>query len=325
MDYRAGIRDVLGTRFELRLGDAMDSEIDRRWLGQHPARAARARDHVVEVPLPRRAPPGRRRPGGRHPRCRRGRPRRQGRSTPGPGRPAPRCASCPPSSTSTRPGRWHPTALACCWASTSAPSPPWGSTSRATRTSSSSATGSPASPACCAPTCREVTRLHTPETAQLFLVDYRRANLGEFPEEWVADYATNAQTAAELAGGLAEFLKDRLPGGRRHPRPAAAPSVVGGQGGVRRRRRLRARRDEPGQPARARCCRCSPRPSTSGCTCRSPGARGGAGRLYDAVVTALRDLAQPGIAAQRRRLRRARSSDRSRPCPLPGPGADAHP
>jgi S-DNA-T family DNA segregation ATPase FtsK/SpoIIIE len=58
-----------------------------------------------------------------------------------------------------------------------------------------------------------VTRLHTPETAQPFLFDYRRANLGEFPDEWMADYATNAQTAAELAGGLAEFLRDRLPGG----------------------------------------------------------------------------------------------------------------
>ena len=36
MDFRTGVRDVLGTRFELRLGDAMDSEIDRKLAANIP-------------------------------------------------------------------------------------------------------------------------------------------------------------------------------------------------------------------------------------------------------------------------------------------------
>ena len=36
MDYRTGIRDLLGTRYELRLGDAMDSEIDRKLVANIP-------------------------------------------------------------------------------------------------------------------------------------------------------------------------------------------------------------------------------------------------------------------------------------------------
>ena len=66
---------------------------------------------------------------------------------------------------------------------------------------------------------QEVTRLHTPATAQMFAVDHRRTNLGEFSDEWGADDATNAETAHSLATGLAQFLRDR-----QSARAAAAPA-----------------------------------------------------------------------------------------------------
>src|SRR5699024_1632424 len=37
MDYRTAVRDVLGTRYELRLGDPLDSEIDRKISVNVPA------------------------------------------------------------------------------------------------------------------------------------------------------------------------------------------------------------------------------------------------------------------------------------------------
>ncbi|MET8866837.1 type VII secretion protein EccCa [Nonomuraea sp. NPDC004580] len=39
LEFRAGVRDLLGTRLELRLGDAFDSEIDRRAAANVPERA----------------------------------------------------------------------------------------------------------------------------------------------------------------------------------------------------------------------------------------------------------------------------------------------
>ena len=42
-DYRAAVRDLLGTRLELRLGDPMDSEIDRRLASAGAAVATRPR------------------------------------------------------------------------------------------------------------------------------------------------------------------------------------------------------------------------------------------------------------------------------------------
>ncbi|HZU92359.1 MAG TPA: type VII secretion protein EccCb, partial [Microbacterium sp.] len=59
---------------------------------------------------------------------------------------------------------------------------------------------------------REVMRTTTPKSAQMFVVDYRRALLSEIPEEYLAGYFTTAQQASEELGGLAEYLRTRLPG-----------------------------------------------------------------------------------------------------------------
>jgi S-DNA-T family DNA segregation ATPase FtsK/SpoIIIE len=59
---------------------------------------------------------------------------------------------------------------------------------------------------------REVMRTTTPKTAQLFVVDYRRALLSEIPDEYLAGYYTTAQQVSEELSGLAEYLRSRLPG-----------------------------------------------------------------------------------------------------------------
>ena len=58
----------------------------------------------------------------------------------------------------------------------------------------------------------EVMRLNTPKQAQVFAVDYRRALLGEIPEDYLAGYLTTHDQAAEELGGLAQYLRSRLPG-----------------------------------------------------------------------------------------------------------------
>ncbi len=58
----------------------------------------------------------------------------------------------------------------------------------------------------------EVARLHTPQQAKLFVVDYRRALLGELPEEHLGEYLTTEKQASSAVEGITEFLRTRLPG-----------------------------------------------------------------------------------------------------------------
>lgn len=58
----------------------------------------------------------------------------------------------------------------------------------------------------------EITRLYTPSEAKLFVVDYRRSLLGDLPEEYVG---ANLSTHEETAGGiqdLVRFFEQRIPG-----------------------------------------------------------------------------------------------------------------
>lgn len=59
---------------------------------------------------------------------------------------------------------------------------------------------------------REVQRLYTPKQAQLFVVDFRRSLLAEIPQEYLAGYFTTAEQATQELRGLAEYLRTRLPG-----------------------------------------------------------------------------------------------------------------
>lgn len=59
---------------------------------------------------------------------------------------------------------------------------------------------------------REVTRTRTPRQAQLVLVDYRRSLLGEVPEPYLLDHLSSAAQAGPALQDLAAYLQGRLPG-----------------------------------------------------------------------------------------------------------------
>jgi S-DNA-T family DNA segregation ATPase FtsK/SpoIIIE len=58
----------------------------------------------------------------------------------------------------------------------------------------------------------EVMRTRTPKEAQLVVVDYRRSLLGEVPEEYLLHYLTSAGQATPTLADLAAYLEHRIPG-----------------------------------------------------------------------------------------------------------------
>ncbi len=59
---------------------------------------------------------------------------------------------------------------------------------------------------------REIMRTRTPAQAQLVIVDYRRALLGEVPDEYLLNYLTAANQAQPALRDLATYLENRIPG-----------------------------------------------------------------------------------------------------------------
>ncbi|HEY3014125.1 MAG TPA: type VII secretion protein EccCa [Nocardioides sp.] len=60
--------------------------------------------------------------------------------------------------------------------------------------------------------CREIMRAYTPKEAQIVVVDYRRSLLGEVPDDYLVNYLTNANQAAPALQDLAIYLNNRIPG-----------------------------------------------------------------------------------------------------------------
>ncbi|GMA32364.1 type VII secretion protein EccCb [Litorihabitans aurantiacus] len=58
----------------------------------------------------------------------------------------------------------------------------------------------------------EVMRTRTPKQAQFVALDYRRALLGEIPQEYLNTYVTSHDDAVAQLKGLAEYLRTRMPG-----------------------------------------------------------------------------------------------------------------
>jgi S-DNA-T family DNA segregation ATPase FtsK/SpoIIIE len=58
----------------------------------------------------------------------------------------------------------------------------------------------------------EVMRTRTPKEAQLVVVDYRRSLLGEVPDEYLLNYLTSAAQATPTLADLASYLENRIPG-----------------------------------------------------------------------------------------------------------------
>nr|WP_231123501.1 type VII secretion protein EccCb [Nocardioides sambongensis] len=60
--------------------------------------------------------------------------------------------------------------------------------------------------------CAEIMRTRSAEEAQILLVDYRRSLLGEIPEEYLLNYLTSANQAQPALRDLAAYLESRIPG-----------------------------------------------------------------------------------------------------------------
>ncbi|MBC9936573.1 MULTISPECIES: type VII secretion protein EccCa [unclassified Leucobacter] len=58
----------------------------------------------------------------------------------------------------------------------------------------------------------EITRRYEPGQARIFMIDYRRAHLGEIPEDYLGAYVTSAEQASGAIAQLVEFFRGRLPG-----------------------------------------------------------------------------------------------------------------
>ena len=59
---------------------------------------------------------------------------------------------------------------------------------------------------------REVVRTRTPQEAQIVVVDYRRTLLGEVSEDYQLNYLTSATQATPTIKDLATYLESRIPG-----------------------------------------------------------------------------------------------------------------
>jgi DNA segregation ATPase FtsK/SpoIIIE, S-DNA-T family len=58
----------------------------------------------------------------------------------------------------------------------------------------------------------EITRLYGPTEAKIFVVDYRRALLGEIPQEYLGAYLTSHEMTEGGMNELAQFFRSRIPG-----------------------------------------------------------------------------------------------------------------
>jgi S-DNA-T family DNA segregation ATPase FtsK/SpoIIIE len=142
---------------------------------------------------------------------------------------------------------------------------------------------------------QEVMRTRTPEEAQLVVVDYRRSLLGEVPEEYLLDYLTSGTQAQPGLRDLATYLEGRIPG------PDVTPEQLRGRSWWTGAEVFVLIDDydlvatQQGSPALA----LAPLLSQA----RDVGLHlvvarrsGGASRaLYEPVIQSLRDLAMPGL------------------------------
>ena len=297
------MRDIFGTRLELRLGDPIDSEIDRKVAaaGARPAARAAAswsaKLHFLGA-LPRiDGDAGRRRPSATASRTSS---TRSAAAWTGPTRPEAAAAARADHArrrSASRPRRRRSTTSGCCSASTRRSSRRSASTWPPSRTCWSSATASRARARCCARYIQEIVRTRTPKEAQIVVVDYRRSLLGEVPEEYQLDYLTSATQADAGAEGPRELPRATGSPGPTSP-PSSCATARGGPGAevyvlVDDYDLVATQQGSPIAAARSRCWR---RPATSACTSSSPAAPAARrGRCTSRCIQTMRDLAMPGL------------------------------
>ncbi|WP_122816066.1 type VII secretion protein EccCa [Nocardioides pantholopis] len=142
---------------------------------------------------------------------------------------------------------------------------------------------------------REVMRTRSPQQAQIVLVDYRRSLLGEVPDEYLLNYLTSATQAQPALADLATYLHNRIPGPDVTPEQLRNRSWWSGAEVfvvVDDYDLVATQQSSPVQVlqpllAQAR---------DTGLHLALARRTGGAGRaLYEPVIQSLRDLAMPGL------------------------------
>ncbi len=258
------MRDLFGTRLELRLGDPMDSEIDRKIAALVPAGRSGSRPGAEQAALPRGAAPHRRSDRRREPRRRGRRPDQADRGRVGGTRPAPSCDCCPSGSTwppyaSSRPADDRRLLVGVNEKDLGAV----GLDVDAEPHLLVFGDGQSGKSAVLRAYAQEIMRTRSPKEAQLVVVDYRRSLLGEIPDDYLLNYLTSSTQAQPALRDLASYLEGRIPGPDVTPEQLRNRTLVDRRRGVRADRRLRPGRD-PAELARAGAgTRCSPRPATS--------------------------------------------------------------
>ncbi len=293
MDYRTGLRDILGTRYELKLGDAMDSEIDRKVVANIPA--GRPGRGVVQTKLHFLG----------------ALPRVDGAGDPmtlgdgvvdlvsrvnaawsGPR--GPKLRLLPSQITLAQVRELAPEGRRVLLGVNERALAPVGLDVAHEPHLLVFGDGQSGKSALLRTYMHEVMRVYGPDRAQLFIVDYRRANLGEFPPEWVSEYCTNAEQTRDVIEGVTGFLQTRLPG------PDVTPDQLRNRSWWEGREAFIVVDDyelvatSQGNPVQS----VGPLLAQAvdvGMHVVIARRSGGAGRAYDPLLTALKDLAQPGL------------------------------
>ncbi|KRF16512.1 ATP-binding protein [Nocardioides sp. Soil797] len=142
---------------------------------------------------------------------------------------------------------------------------------------------------------QEIVRTRSPKEAQIISVDYRRSLLGEIPEEYNLDYLTSATQAGPALKDLAEYLTNRLPGPDVTPDQLRARSWWTGADAFVLVDDYDLVATQQGSPVHALAPLLAQAKDTGFhliVTRRS----GGASRaMYDPIIQTIRDLAMPGI------------------------------
>ncbi|HEY9563128.1 MAG TPA: type VII secretion protein EccCb, partial [Nocardioides sp.] len=141
----------------------------------------------------------------------------------------------------------------------------------------------------------ELVRTKTPKEAQIICVDYRRSLLGEIPEEYNLDYLTSATQATPGIKQLSDYLTSRLPGPDVTPDQLRNRSWWTGADAYILVDDYDLVATQQGSPIHALVPLLAQAKDT-GMHLIMTRRAGGAGRaLYDPAIQTLRDLAMPGI------------------------------
>lgn len=212
MDFRTQVKDLFGTRLELRLGDPMDSEIDRKVAvnvpKERPGRGLAVSKHHVLTALPRidgDASPDTLGAGVTH--------LVDAVNAAWQGPAAPKLRLLPEQVTLAQ-VHADPRADAgrLLLGIDEAALAPVGVDVREEPHLYAFGDGGSGKSALLRAVAQEIRRLHTPQQAQIFAVDFRRSLLGEIPDEYLAGYFTTQEQAAGEIQGIADYLRGRLPG-----------------------------------------------------------------------------------------------------------------